>query len=196
MGLWISFALVAAVFALMGWSVYQSPRSNPTETLPGYKHPRSLDAIDVWVFFVAWIAVVVMAGLGPELGNLSDSQRGLLEFITAASVYKAFPVAVGAVWLRRRFSPRTVVRFHLKNLALRIASVFCSLASPIALLFGVYARWMEKSGLLAWSFFLTAGGLVALAGWFYRIEFRRRPQQPSGDGAEESAGPGGHEWTA
>ena len=190
MDLWISFAFVAAVFALMGWAVYQSPRDHPAESLPGFKHPRSLDAIDVWVFLGTWFAVVVMTGLGPELDTLSDSQSGLLEWITAASIYKALPVAMGAVWLRRRFFPRTVVRFHPNNLALRIASIFCGLASPIALFFGVFARWLERSSLLAWSFFLTAGGLVVLAGWFYRIEFRRRPEQSSGDGAEESAGPG------
>ena len=170
MGLWITFAFFAAVFALMGWSVYSTHRASPTETLAESKSPAVgfLDAIDVLVVLVAWSAVVIGLRLWVGVSQYTD----LALLIAFGS---------GAVWLRRRLLPGTVVRFHRNNLALRCASVFCGIGSPIALLFGLIAGWLEEPPSLGWSFFLAAAGLMAAAVWLHTIEFRRRPQQSFGD---------------
>ena len=171
MGLWISFAFVAAVFALMGWSVYSTHRESPTETLEESRSPivERLDAIDVLIVLVAW-TVSPLIPL-PVFDQLSEVQYALLVGLLATGP------PVPAVLLRRRLFPRTVIRFHRNNLALRCGAIFYGLLSLMALVFGFVARLLEKSSFLAWSFFLTAGGLVGFAVWFHMIEFRRRPRE-------------------
>ena len=168
MGLWITFVFVMAVFALMGWSLYQTHRRSPVETLQESKAfvVGRLDAIDVVVVLVTWFAFPFVFGSWFD-PLMSDRRTGFGLFLVCGS---------GAVWLRRRFLPGTVIRFDPKNLALRCGSVVCGLASPVALLFGFAARWLEQSSFLAWSFFLTAGGLAVLAVGLHAIEFRRRPR--------------------
>ena len=151
MGLWISFAFVAAVFALMGWSVYSTHRESPAETLEESRSPTvgRFDAVDVLLVFMAWFA----SSLVPEsvLETLSEFQNAVLVAIMALG-----PPAP-AVWLRRRFFPSTVIRFHRDNLALRCGSVFYGLLSLMALVFGFVARWLETSSFLAWSFLSDPG---------------------------------------
>ena len=155
----------------MGWSVYSTHRDSPTETLEESVTLGRLDAIGALLVLVTWFAVSLVL----------DDDR--LDFV-------GFGVGAGVAWLRRRLFPGTVIRFHRHNLALRCAAIFCGLASLFAVAHGFVARWLERSSSLVWSFFLTAGGLVALAVWSHVIEFRRRPGPTSEEAAEPSAGPG------
>ncbi|NJL26777.1 MAG: hypothetical protein HC897_02310 [Thermoanaerobaculia bacterium] len=167
MGLWIAFLFVAAVFALMGWSVYSTHRKSPTETVEESESfvVGRLDAVDALLVLATWFAFPFV--LGSWLDTFMATRYSGWALLAGA--------AAGAVWLRRRWFPGTVIRFDRKNVALRSAAIFCALAATIALLFGAIAGWLEEPSSVAWSFFLTAGGLASVAACFHALEFRRRP---------------------
>jgi hypothetical protein len=181
MGLWITFVLVVAVFALMGWSVVQTHRGSPVETIQRSRSfwPSGLDAVDVLIVLVSWFALPFL--LGSWFDTITADRAAVLGILLL--------VGAGAVWLRRRLLPATVIRFDPRNIALRSASVFCGLASLVALSFGGVARPLGQSGFLAWSFFATAAGLAVLAASLHAIEFRRRPRPSSEDPDDGSCAP-------
>lgn len=173
MGLWITYVLFVSVFALMAWSVYRNHRQTAVQTV---EESRSLavgrlDAIDVVIVLVVWFSLRFV--LGSFFDTLTaETERGLGLFLAAGA---------GAVWLRRRLSSASVIRFDPKNIAIRSAAVFSALAAVMALVFGEIAGWMDASKAIVWSFVVAAGALAALAISLHTLEFRRRPRDASED---------------